>query len=164
MTVPPVRERASFEVAKRLLCQILNEGLVSGTLETVESAGSYLCLFSNGCVTEKREKCIRVQLQPTARAGLFMRSGRIVSLARPEMLQMPVTLVEGPSEGQELRSGALFRFASSLFTEHIEATTVQEIALELENSEANTGSHRLSRLAGPADEIRRKVARIALLA
>lgn len=142
-----VRERASFEVAKRLLCQILNEGLVSGALETSESEGLHLCLFSNDCVPEKREKCIRVRLQPTARAGIFMRSGRIVSLARPELLQMPVILVDGTSERRELRSGALFRFASSLFTEHIEGATLEEIALELENSEANTGSHRLSSLS-----------------
>jgi hypothetical protein len=149
MTVPSVRERASFEVAKRLLCQILNEGLVSGTIETFKSEGQYLCLFSNGCVTEKPEKRIRVRLQPSARAGIFMRCGRIVSLVRPEMLQMPVTLVDGPSEGRELRSGALFQFASSLFTEHVEATTLDEIALGLENSEANTGSHRLSCLPLP---------------
>ncbi|GIJ86766.1 siderophore [Aspergillus pseudoviridinutans] len=138
MTVPPVRERASFEVTKRLLCQILNEGLVSGTLETFEPEGPYLCLFSNGCVTEKPGKCIRVRLQPSARAGIFIRSGRIVSLVRPEMLQMPVTLVDGPFEGRELRSGPLFQFASSLFTEHVEATTLEEIASGLENSEANT--------------------------
>jgi hypothetical protein len=146
MAVLSVRERASFEVAKRLLCQILNEGLVSGTLEISESEGSHLCLFRNDCVTEKPEKCIRVRLQPTAQAGIFMRSGRIVSLARPEMLQMPVTLVDGTSEGWEVRSGALFRFASGLFAENIKATTLEEIALELENSEANTGSRRLSSL------------------
>lgn len=145
MTVPSARERASFEVAKRLLCQILNEALVSGSLETFESEGlPYLCLFSKACVSEKPEKCIRVRLQPRAREGIFMRLGLIVSLVRPEMLQMPVTLVDGTSEGQELRPGVLFQFVSSLMTEDVEASTLEEIALGLENSEANTGWRGLS--------------------
>ncbi|QKX54320.1 uncharacterized protein TRUGW13939_01406 [Talaromyces rugulosus] len=138
MTIPPTSERASFEVAKRLLCQILNEGLVSGTLKTVEYGGLYMCLFSNRYITEKPEKYIRVGLQRSAHAGIFARSGQIVSLVRPEMLQMPVILVDGTSERQELRSGALFQFASSLFTEHVEPSTLENITLGLENSRANT--------------------------
>lgn len=139
MTVPPISERASFEVAKRLLCQILNEGLVSGTLEKVEYDELYLCLFSNSSVAVKPEKCIRVGLQQSAQARVFTRSVNIVSMVRPEMLQMPVILVDGTTERRELRSGPLFQFASSLFTEQVDATTLKEIALGLENSRANTG-------------------------
>ncbi|KAL4932790.1 uncharacterized protein BDV17DRAFT_279501 [Aspergillus undulatus] len=117
------RKRASFEVAKRLLCQILNEGLVRGTLETIEAEGPYLCLCSNRCVAEEPAKCIRVRLQPNAAVGCC---------------KFPSSSWTGAFERRGLRSGALLRFASILFTEHVEAATLEEIALGLENSEANT--------------------------
>lgn len=139
MTVPSISERASFEVAKRLLCQILNEGLVSGSLEALEYDELYLCLFSNSTSTVKPDKVIRVKLQKNSQTRVFMRSGKIVSMVRPEMLQMPVIVVDGTTERRELRSGPLFQFASNLFTEHVEASILEEIGLGLENSRANTG-------------------------
>ncbi|KAH8820752.1 ferric iron reductase FhuF-like transporter-domain-containing protein [Xylogone sp. PMI_703] len=139
MTVPSIHDRALFEVAKRLLCQILNEGLVSGILQISDSTeANYLCLLSNSHVGHTPEKCIRVKLHPDSTKCIFTRSGRIVSLVRPEMLMTPVLLVDKASESHELRPTALFKFACSLFTKDIDESISEQLALGLENSAANT--------------------------
>lgn len=134
MTILSIRDQALFETAKRVLAQIINEGLVSAQLEQSTTKESQtLCLQS--ILNPQDGRLIKVALK--IGTIIEIRDGLVVSVVRPDSLQPPVTIAAtGCGESDP---GTLFKLLSTSFRDITSDTVLDEMVNELRNSAANQG-------------------------
>ncbi|OQE80157.1 hypothetical protein PENNAL_c0047G00432 [Penicillium nalgiovense] len=132
MTILSRHNRASFETTKRVLAEIVNEGLVHAKLEITTSEGpQILCLLST--LNPEGESLVKVAIKPGT--IIEMRDDRVVSVVRPGSLQPPVILAD--TNHEEFDPGTLFKVLSTSFGDVASGTVLDEIVRELRNSAAN---------------------------
>lgn len=136
----PRHAQALFETTKRLLAEVVNEGLVDAT---IGESGNKQYLYLHGrlrTATETDCKWVKVGLKEGT--VLETRDGKVAAVVRPDSLQPPVAIGDGDGDGEgqeELDPGVLFRFLSPWLVENAEESVLDEIALELGNSARNQG-------------------------
>ena len=133
-------DRASFETTKRLLAEVVNEGLAGATLETSESTKQQrLILQRNQSSSLKSERWVEVNLRPGTYTGI--QGGKVVSLVRAESLQPPVTLGDTTlGKRQELDPEIILEFMSSwIVGDDVDEILLRAIGKELKNSSNNQG-------------------------
>ncbi|KNG82968.1 hypothetical protein ANOM_008953 [Aspergillus nomiae NRRL 13137] len=129
MTVPSWHDQALFETTRRVLAELVNEGLVDAKVEvTVPGGSQVLCLLST-----QDDICIRVGIKPGT--VIEMKEDHVISVVRPASLQPPVVL--GDTGNQELDPGAIFGLLSASFQDTADRTVLEAIAQELRNSAGN---------------------------
>lgn len=128
-------DQASFETTKRLLAELVNEGLVDAKLEnSTPTSSHHLCLRS--LLGPQDATCVRVGL--VADTVVERQDDRVISVVRPDTLQPPVSL--GNAMNQELDPGTIFKFLSPGFIDSTgEKVIAEEIIEELRNSARNQG-------------------------
>ncbi|BCR87918.1 uncharacterized protein ACHE_40483S [Aspergillus chevalieri] len=128
--------QALFETTKRLLAEVVNEGLVDATIGGSKN-NPYLYLHRRSPAMENDRKWLKVGLQP----GIMLetRDGKVTAVVRPDSLQQPVVISNGSGEEEELDPGILFQFLSPWLVEDADEDILNEIALELGNSARNQG-------------------------
>lgn len=128
--------QALFETTKRLLAEVVNEGLVDAT---IGGSKNDQCLYLNSRLqaTENDRKWVKVGLQPGT--VLETRDGKVACVVRPDSLQPPVVVGNGDGEEEDLDPGAFFKFLSPWLVEDADEEILNEIALELGNSARNQG-------------------------
>lgn len=126
--------QALFETTKRLLAEVVNEGLVDATIGGSKN-DPYLYLHSRLPATKNDRKWLKVGLQPGT--VLETRDGKVAAVVRPDSLQQPVVISNGGGEEEELDPGTLFQFLSPWLVEDADEDILNEIALELGNSARN---------------------------
>ncbi|KAJ5800903.1 uncharacterized protein N7518_002971 [Penicillium psychrosexuale] len=132
MTILSRHDRALFETTKRVLAEIVNEGLVYAKLEsTATGEPQILCLQS--ILNPQDGSLVKVPIK----AGTIIetKDDRVVSVVRPDSLQPPVIIAD--TGHGELDPGTLFKFLSTSFSDVAGETVVDEIVQELRNSAAN---------------------------
>jgi hypothetical protein len=135
------RNRALFETTKRLLSQIVNEGLACATIKRSESPMQrLLCLHNRLSPTAEDGRWVTVSLQPGTR--IEVQGDRVVSLVRPDSLQPPVVIGDTTIEREELDPGTIFRFIRCWLADDASETVLEQIAQELRNSADNQGQFR----------------------
>lgn len=110
MTILSRHNRASFETTKRVLAEIVNEGLAHAKLEiTTSEEPQILCLLST--LNPEGEGLVKVAIKPGN--TIEMRDDRVVSVVRPDSLQPPVILAD--TNHEEFDPGTLFKVLSTSF-------------------------------------------------
>lgn len=134
MTVLSRHNRASFETTKRVLAELINEGLVHAKLEITTSKGpQILCLLST--LNPDGGSLVKVAIKPDT--IIKMRDDRVVSVVRPDCLQPPVIIAD--TNHEEFDPGTLFKLLGTSFGDVASETVLDEIVRELRNSAANQG-------------------------
>jgi len=128
--------QALFETTKRLLAEIVNEGLVDATIGGSKN-DQYLYLHSHLPAAKNASKRFKVGLRPGT--VLETRDGKVAAVVRPDSLQPPVVIGNGDGQEEELNPEILFRFLSPWLIKDADEDTLNEIALELGNSARNQG-------------------------
>jgi hypothetical protein len=140
MTV--LSQQGSFETTKRLLTEVVNEGLATATVEALDSSKErFLVLTSNSRDAERpATNKIRVSLQPDTHVCL--RDGQVISLVRPDSLRPPVVLSndDGTDIKTALRPEAIFDAMRPWLLDDVAGgPMLEEIGKELANSCNNQG-------------------------
>lgn len=136
MEILSQRNQALFETTKRLLCEIINEGLADATIEAPEPGGQrQLCLYNRNC-SQSGDR-VTVNLEPDT--IIEMKEDRVISVVRPDSLKPSVLMIKGDTRNQELDPEILFRFMSPWFMGEASETVLEEMAQELRNSANNQG-------------------------
>lgn len=134
MTILSRHDRALFETTKRVLAEIVNEGLVYAKLEsTATGEPQILCLQS--ILNPQDGTLVKVPIK--AGAVIETKEDLVVSVVRPDSLQPPVVIAD--TRNGELDPGTLFKFLSTSFSDVASERVVDEIVQELRNSAANQG-------------------------
>lgn len=134
MEILSKHNQALFETTKRLLSEIINEGLADATIEVSESEQQrHLCLYSR--ISSQYGSRVEVSIKPDT--VIEMKEDRVVSVVRPDTLQPPVII--GDTRNQELDPEILFRFMSPWLMDDASETVLEEMAQELRNSANNQG-------------------------
>lgn len=128
--------QALFETTKRLLAEIINEGLVDATIGGSKN-DQYLYLHSHLPAANDASNGFKVGLRPGT--VLETRDGKVAAVVRPDSLQPPVVIGYGNGQEEELNPEILFRFLSPWLIKDADEDTLNEIALELGNSARNQG-------------------------
>lgn len=138
------QDDGSFETTRRLLAEIVNEGLVEATVATAtdkHKSVQYLYLHPRQDLSLVDEaRWVRVGVRPST--TLETRDGRVAAVVRPDCLEMPVAIgsKEDSKGGEhELDPGVIFRFVSPWLAENAGPDVLDGIALELQNSARNQG-------------------------
>ncbi|KAI2720719.1 hypothetical protein CBS147332_3959 [Penicillium roqueforti] len=132
MTILSRHDRALFETTKRVLAEIVNEGLVYAKLEsTATGEPQILCLQS--ILNPQDGTLVKVPIK--AGAVIETKDDLVVSVVRPDSLQPPVIIAD--TRNGELDPGTLFKFLSTSFSDVASERVVDEIVQELRNSAAN---------------------------
>ncbi|KAF7593530.1 hypothetical protein BBP40_011258 [Aspergillus hancockii] len=136
MTVIARHDRACFETTRRLLAEIINEGLATATANTLDSTKQrYLVISSNYERLETPEKYMKVSLQPGAYVGL--KDSKVVSLVRPENFEPPVVILEDTTERVVLDPELVLDFMRPWLQDGANELLLTEIGKELKNSSNN---------------------------
>ncbi|GAB1201674.1 hypothetical protein APSETT445_000257 [Aspergillus pseudonomiae] len=129
MTVLSRHDQGLFETTRRVLAELVNEGLVDAKVEvTVPGGSQVLCLLS-----PQDDICVKVGIKPAT--VIEMREDHVISVVRPASLQPPVII--GDTGNQELDPGAIFGLLSASFKNNADETVLGAIAQELRNSARN---------------------------
>ncbi|KAI9929654.1 hypothetical protein MW887_001129 [Aspergillus wentii] len=128
------RQHAFFETTKRLLAELVNEGLVQATVVDSKADAEQRCLKLKS-ITTGDNKTITVRLRPGT--IIETRLDQTIGVVRPDSLQPPVVLRHDETETEELDPGYIFTFITSWLADEAESTTLEQIALELQNSARN---------------------------
>lgn len=142
-STPSRHDQALFETTKRLLAEIVNEGLVDATTGGSKNQPVlYLHRRFDSNSTKDDGTWIRVSLKP----GMVLetKDDRVVAVVRPDSLQPPVVICDGEKEEKELDPGMLLRFASPWLLGDVRENVLEAIALELQNSARNQGKQCVS--------------------
>lgn len=142
MTVFPHHNEANLEATKRLLAEVVNEGLVSATVESLDpSEERFLVLSSNSEHAQRpNTNRIRVSLQPDTH--ICLRDGQVISLVRPNSLKPPVILSDDNGTGVKttLQPETIFdAMRPWLLDDGADEPMLEEIGKELANSCNNQG-------------------------
>lgn len=131
-------DRALFETTRRLLAEIINEGLVDATIGG-STDSPYLNLLPRVDVKSDAAKWVRVAIKPGT--ALETKDDRVVAVVRPDSLQPPVVIgFHGKEEErEELEPGTLFQLLSPWMVEDASEDVLDDIAHELSNSARNQG-------------------------
>lgn len=137
-------DRALFETTRRLLAEIVNEGLVDATIGG-SSDNPHLNLLPRVDVKSDAAKWVRVGVKPGT--VLETKDERVVAVVRPDSLQPPVIIgFNGEEEErEELEPGTLFQLLSPWMVEDASEDVLDGIAHELSNSAKNQGKPYSSR-------------------
>lgn len=131
MTVRSWRDRACSEVTRRLLAQVVNEGLVSAVLAT---GGSILCL---GSTQPALDGPLRRLLIAIGQDTLFrVQSDQVTTLLRPDDLILPAML-EDDAAGYittEVDPVTIFNFISPWLASVMRQMSREKGVLHLQNS------------------------------
>ena len=137
-----IQDQAAFETTKRLLAQVVNEGLVVASFLHIESNDTtWLCLQRPESTNpESNVSQVRVPICADTSPNIT-ESGRVVSLVRPDALQAPVILeYHTPHESSvEYDPGTIFAHLYAWFEGKALVDLKEEIIAELRNSAANQG-------------------------
>ncbi|KAK6829130.1 hypothetical protein RU639_003328 [Aspergillus parasiticus] len=129
MTALTRHDQALFETTRRVLAEVVNEGLVRAKVEVTASEGpGTLCLLGPQDVSW-------VKVGVTPGTVIEMKEDRVVSVIRPESLQPPVIVEE--TGNQELDPGTIFAVLSALLKDVADETVLEAIVQELRNSATN---------------------------
>lgn len=141
MELVTYREKASFETTKRLLAQLVNEGLLHADICIPKAAEGYLLRLTSNRSAQISTGIVAVTVQCQSNAYLHVEQNRILPILRPEYLEPPV-LVE-LSNGNAIREtdpAEIFRYLSTwLSSKSLGAAAVEQIADELSNTVSNQG-------------------------
>ncbi|KAI9368037.1 IucC family-domain-containing protein [Aspergillus egyptiacus] len=129
MAILSRHDQALFETTKRVLAEVVNEGLVNARLEGSATDGQQILCILN----PKGDSSVKVALTPDT--VLETRNGRVISVLRPDSLQPPVTISNASEE--VLDPGTLFKLLSTSFRDVASEGVIDEIVRELRNSAAN---------------------------
>lgn len=131
-------DRALFGTTRRLLAEIINEGLVDATIGG-STDSPYLNLLPRVDVQSDAAKWVRVAIKPGT--ALETKDDRVVAVVRPDSLQPPVVIgFHGKEEErEELEPGTLFQLLSPWMVEDASEDVLDDIAHELSNSARNQG-------------------------
>ncbi|KAF4231520.1 hypothetical protein CNMCM8980_005309 [Aspergillus fumigatiaffinis] len=88
MTVISRYDQACFETTRRLLAEIVNEGLATATVTSIDSARQLVITSNYEHVQKNPERCVKINLLQGAYIGL--KDSKLVSLVRPENLTPPL--------------------------------------------------------------------------
>ena len=134
MTILSKHDQAFFETTKRVLAELVNEGLVHATLEVAAPGISQtLCLCS---VLHPQDGAL-VKVAIKVDTFFETKKDRVVSVVRPDSLQTPVTIVKTGDE--ELDPGTLFKILSTSFSNLADEEVLDAMVQELRNSANNQG-------------------------
>ncbi|KAJ5637418.1 IucC family-domain-containing protein [Penicillium lividum] len=132
MTVLTKRDQALFETTRRVLAEVVNEGLVHAKVEINASGLPHiLCLYS---VLRPQDE-ILVKVAMKAGSVVQIRNDRVVSVVRPDSLQTPVVIVATGDQG--LDPGTIFRCLSTSFNDLADESVLDTMVQELRNSANN---------------------------
>jgi hypothetical protein len=138
MTALPAKERAYFETTRRLLAEIVNEGLASATVTVCQSTEQQaLILTDNFESPADSESWVKVSLLPNTNLGL--KDGKVISLVRPANLQQPVTIASNSAEKESLDPEEIFEHICPWLSRDADAALLKVIGKELKNSRDNQG-------------------------
>ncbi|KAJ5901986.1 hypothetical protein N7495_002514 [Penicillium taxi] len=132
MTILSRHDRALFETTKRVIAEIVNEGLAYATLE-LSAPGELQILCLRSILNPQYGNLVNVAIK--AGTIVEMRDDRVVSIIRPDSIQSPV-IIAGTGKG-ELDPGTIFKLLSTSFGDVISEAVLEEIVQELRNSAAN---------------------------
>ena len=140
-------DRALFETTRRLLAEIINEGLVDATIGGSSDRPHLILLPRVGMAETESDaaKWVRVGTKPDT--VLETKDDRVVAVVRPDSLQPPVVIgfYGEKQEREELEPGTLFQLLSPWMVEDASGDVLDEIAHELSNSAKNQGESCSSR-------------------
>lgn len=131
------RTRAFFETTRRLLAQLINEGLLHGTVDSSGPFQPVLRLSGPRPCSHGFERYIQVSLVENGCS--WTRGFQIQSLLSPSDLQQPVLLVDQDCQVEEICPGEVFYFIRPWLPDGSSEETLLEIAEELRNSARNQG-------------------------
>lgn len=138
------QKEASFETTRRLLAEIINEGLVEASVATgtnKQHSAQHVYLHPRQDLSVADDaRWVRVSVRPGT--TLETRDGRVAAVVRPDCLEMPVVIgsKEDSRGGEdELDPGVIFRFVSPWLAEDAGPDVLDGIAVELQNSAKNQG-------------------------
>lgn len=139
MTFLSYHDRASFETTKRLLAELVNEGLVRATLKFSEGKQQqHLILYNNQTSLSKSQKWVEVNVRRGTYVG--MQDDKVVTLVRAENLQPPVTIVDGTAAGKgQLDPEAILNFMIPWLVIDASESLLIKVGRELKNSSINQG-------------------------
>lgn len=134
--IPPQNE-ANLEATRRLLAEVVNEGLATATVESLNSSEErFLVLSGNSRDAERpASNRIRVGLQPDTH--ICLRDGKVISLVRPNNLRPPVILSDdnGTDVKTTLNPETIFdAMRPWLMDDGADEPMLEEIGKELANS------------------------------
>ncbi|KAK6810722.1 hypothetical protein RU639_013573 [Aspergillus parasiticus] len=129
MTALTRHDQALFETTRRVLAEVVNEGLVRAKVKVTAPGGpGTLCLLSP-------QDASWVKVGVTPGTVIEMKEDRVVSVVRPESLQPPV--IVGETGNQELDPGAILGVLSALLKDVADEMVLEAIVQELRNSTTN---------------------------
>jgi hypothetical protein len=138
-----IQDYAAFETTKRLLAQIVNEGLVAASFLRIEfNNTTWLCLQSPES-TNPKSNISQVRVSICAdRLPIITERGQVVSLVRPDSLRPPVILDYHTSfeSSNEYDPGTIFEHLYAWFGKMAVIDLREKIVAELRNSAANQGT------------------------
>lgn len=145
MTVLPYHDRASFETTKRLLAEVVNEGLVGATLKFSERAVNQqqrLVLHpTDQTPLSNSRKWVEVGLRRGTYIG--MQGDKVVSLVRAESCQPPVTIGDvNNTEREELDPEAILGFMIPWIVDVASEALLAQVGKELKNSSINQSQYK----------------------
>ncbi|KAF3480786.1 uncharacterized protein GIQ15_06133 [Arthroderma uncinatum] len=139
MTVPSATDRAKFETTKRLLAQIINEGLASATVEEsvvepTQQRQRQLCIQNSS--NNADSEWVKVNLKLNAFVDVD-HDGKVRSLVLPESLEPPVITKRLKQGGvkEVLSPDEIFRFVIPWFVGAVgDTVSIDQIASQFRNS------------------------------
>jgi hypothetical protein len=132
------RRQAFFETTRRLLAQLINEGLSHATLEHVGPTKTCLNLHGPSLLgATNKYPYVQVNLDRTISQELH--EARVDSIVQPCSLRPPVTLVDAEKKVEEWNPGVIFSFIRPWFADIANDDALSKISQELQNSAENQG-------------------------
>ncbi|OQE21277.1 hypothetical protein PENSTE_c012G04829 [Penicillium steckii] len=137
MTVFPHQNEANLEATKRLLAEVVNEGLVSATVESLDSSEERFLVLSSNSEHAQRPNTNRIRVNLRPDTHICLRDGQVISLVRPNSLQPPVILSDdnGTDVKTTLQPETIFdAMRPWLLDDGADEPMLEEIGKELANS------------------------------
>ncbi|KAL4893558.1 ferric iron reductase FhuF-like transporter-domain-containing protein [Aspergillus ambiguus] len=134
MTRDSLADDAKFETTRRLLAELINEGLVEAIDHSPHCHQRQLYL-QNRTKDFQGQMWATVNLRPEA--IVVIKNTKVQPIIRPADLTRPVIIKINQNEAEELDPGVLVSFLIPSVPAHIGIEVIDDIALELRNSAAN---------------------------
>lgn len=143
MTLLSYQDRASFETTKRLLAEVVNEGLVRATLKFSKfpnGTQQRFILCSNHEPLSKPQKWVEVGVRRGTYIGV--QGDRVVSLLRAECLRPPVLVGASTiTAREELDPDVIWKFMIPWLVDEASEALLLKVGIELKNSSVNQGQY-----------------------
>ncbi|KAE8386171.1 IucC family-domain-containing protein [Aspergillus alliaceus] len=135
MTVLSRYDQACFETTRRLLAEIINEGLATARVAITDSTRQLVITSNSEHLRKTPERWVKIGLLQGAYIGL--KDGKVVSLVRPENLTPPPMVFDDCTERPVLDPEVIFSFMRPWFLDEADDSLLREIGKELKNSSNN---------------------------